>query len=141
MSAASLPTARKRLVLKTGQQNPASMFPRTARLTEASIGDSDDIDVLTDTESDAESEDEPEPVARWDPAEDELAYRPKHGYGQRPCAMPNRAHFQKPLRNITIAFARDMQKHGDIAALPSNPRRVLQELLEADQKLKDLTLP
>jgi hypothetical protein len=139
MSAASLPTVHKRLGAGTGQCKSFINFPRVAGITGALVAKVYDIETVKDTGSDAESESESEPVARWSPAEDELAYRPEHGYGQRPYAITKRTRIQKPMRNVTTAFARDIQEHGDIAALPSTPRGILQELLEMDQKLKEAT--
>ncbi|KAF2451671.1 hypothetical protein P171DRAFT_478704 [Karstenula rhodostoma CBS 690.94] len=132
--------AHEYLVVSRGAPKPFSIASGDAGPTEALAAELDDIDALTDTGSDTEPENEHEPGARFKGlvAEDERAYRPTNGYGQRPWAISNRARSQKPMYNVTIGFARHMQERGhDIHTLPLQQRLIIQELLEADRKHKE----
>lgn len=137
---ASLSTTHDRFVVQKGAQPPLNTTIEDALLTEALNIEPNYIEAPTDTGSDAESENEYERGARFARrvAEDELAYRPRNGYGQRPWAITNRARFHKTMYNVTIGFALHMRNQGhDIQALPLQQRLIIKELLEADRKLKE----
>ncbi|KAL5432637.1 hypothetical protein PMIN06_008241 [Paraphaeosphaeria minitans] len=139
MSTASLPTKHAHVQAGKNTPQPLNTVSEHTELIEASQTQPED-DTLTDIGSDTEIEDRYESSARLmrQEAEDELAYRPKNGYGQRPWASPIRTRFQKPMYNVTIGFARHMQEQGlDIEALPLQQRLIIQEMLGTDRKIKE----